>query len=434
MAPRARAGAARGRRAGDALFKHVDSWLVWNLTGGPRGGVHVTDVTNARGRCSWTSSAARGTRTCSISSVYARCCPRFARRRAPRVRHGSGRRGAGPHAGCRRPAGGARGQCCFRPGGARTRTDGLVPPDAHRPVAGAVTDRALSTVAYQLGTAGVPVRSRLHRHYRRGGGGCGQPGAHRELQRARRWRPRWRTRERVPVPAFSGLYAPNTGTWMRGASSRPDATPGRTSYRRPSRQSATRPASAGDGGRFQIRLRELRWMAGGGERPPDADADILGTRVVRFALRDDNSAPRTPRAAAGLERPRSAGPAGVDRTFEPAWDEPRQAAGYQGWRRAVERAKGWMVAPSPQPPSRGRARGAGGRTRVTHAPGPHAIRWGPDAQTQRSGVPHYQDELPETATKRCGCPSYRRLGRWRRRRSALGSASYRGGSRGGQAL
>lgn len=25
----------------------VDSWLVWNLTGGRRGGVHVTDVTNA---------------------------------------------------------------------------------------------------------------------------------------------------------------------------------------------------------------------------------------------------------------------------------------------------------------------------------------------------------------------------------------------------
>jgi glycerol kinase len=25
----------------------VDSWLVWNLTGGPRGGVHITDVTNA---------------------------------------------------------------------------------------------------------------------------------------------------------------------------------------------------------------------------------------------------------------------------------------------------------------------------------------------------------------------------------------------------
>jgi glycerol kinase len=32
---------------GDALFGTTDSWVVWNLTGGPRGGVHVTDVTNA---------------------------------------------------------------------------------------------------------------------------------------------------------------------------------------------------------------------------------------------------------------------------------------------------------------------------------------------------------------------------------------------------
>lgn len=32
---------------GNALFGTVDSWLVWNLTGGVRGGVHVTDVTNA---------------------------------------------------------------------------------------------------------------------------------------------------------------------------------------------------------------------------------------------------------------------------------------------------------------------------------------------------------------------------------------------------
>lgn len=29
------------------LFGTVDTWLVWNLTGGPRGGLHITDVTNA---------------------------------------------------------------------------------------------------------------------------------------------------------------------------------------------------------------------------------------------------------------------------------------------------------------------------------------------------------------------------------------------------
>ncbi|MGH3968588.1 MAG: FGGY family carbohydrate kinase, partial [Mycobacterium sp.] len=32
---------------GDAVFGTADSWLLWNLTGGVRGGVHLTDVTNA---------------------------------------------------------------------------------------------------------------------------------------------------------------------------------------------------------------------------------------------------------------------------------------------------------------------------------------------------------------------------------------------------
>src|SRR5438477_8043588 len=33
--------------AGDLLFGNIDTFLVWHLTGGPRGGIHLTDVTNA---------------------------------------------------------------------------------------------------------------------------------------------------------------------------------------------------------------------------------------------------------------------------------------------------------------------------------------------------------------------------------------------------
>jgi glycerol kinase len=32
---------------GEVLFGNIDTWVIWNLTGGPNGGVHVTDVTNA---------------------------------------------------------------------------------------------------------------------------------------------------------------------------------------------------------------------------------------------------------------------------------------------------------------------------------------------------------------------------------------------------
>lgn len=39
---------ARARaQAGQLMFGTMDSWIVWNLTGGPHGGRHVTDVTNA---------------------------------------------------------------------------------------------------------------------------------------------------------------------------------------------------------------------------------------------------------------------------------------------------------------------------------------------------------------------------------------------------
>jgi glycerol kinase len=40
-------GARERAEAGDLLFGNIDTWCIWNLTGGTSGGVHVTDVTNA---------------------------------------------------------------------------------------------------------------------------------------------------------------------------------------------------------------------------------------------------------------------------------------------------------------------------------------------------------------------------------------------------
>jgi glycerol kinase len=40
-------GARELAEAGDALFGNVDTFLVWHLTGGTKGGAHITDVTNA---------------------------------------------------------------------------------------------------------------------------------------------------------------------------------------------------------------------------------------------------------------------------------------------------------------------------------------------------------------------------------------------------
>jgi glycerol kinase len=41
------AGVREEAERGDALFGNIDTWIVWNLTGGAHGGVHVTDASNA---------------------------------------------------------------------------------------------------------------------------------------------------------------------------------------------------------------------------------------------------------------------------------------------------------------------------------------------------------------------------------------------------
>jgi len=40
-------GARARAEAGDLVFGNIDTWCIWNMTGGTNGGVHVTDVTNA---------------------------------------------------------------------------------------------------------------------------------------------------------------------------------------------------------------------------------------------------------------------------------------------------------------------------------------------------------------------------------------------------
>jgi glycerol kinase len=40
-------GVREKAEAGDVIFGNIDSWVIWQLTGGTDGGVHITDVTNA---------------------------------------------------------------------------------------------------------------------------------------------------------------------------------------------------------------------------------------------------------------------------------------------------------------------------------------------------------------------------------------------------
>src|SRR6185503_2404952 len=40
-------GAQARADAGDLMFGNMDTWVIWNLTGGTNGGLHITDVSNA---------------------------------------------------------------------------------------------------------------------------------------------------------------------------------------------------------------------------------------------------------------------------------------------------------------------------------------------------------------------------------------------------
>jgi glycerol kinase len=80
-------GVRQMAEAGEVLFGNIDSFLLWHLTGGPEGGVHITDVTNASRTqlmnletLSWDQEMlevfeipkAMLPRICSSSEVYAR--------------------------------------------------------------------------------------------------------------------------------------------------------------------------------------------------------------------------------------------------------------------------------------------------------------------------------------------------------------------------
>src|ERR1035437_6073876 len=82
-------GVRADAEAGEALFGNTDSWVMWNLTGGVGGGVHVTDVTNASRTMLMNLETLDWDDGCSASSTSpGRCCPRSPR---PRTRTGMGR-------------------------------------------------------------------------------------------------------------------------------------------------------------------------------------------------------------------------------------------------------------------------------------------------------------------------------------------------------
>ncbi|HEY8565026.1 MAG TPA: glycerol kinase GlpK [Beijerinckiaceae bacterium] len=71
-------GARAKAEAGDALFGTVDSWCLWNLTGGVEGGLHLTDVTNAsRTQLMGLESLAWDDEILALFAIPRACLPRI---------------------------------------------------------------------------------------------------------------------------------------------------------------------------------------------------------------------------------------------------------------------------------------------------------------------------------------------------------------------
>ena len=167
-------GAQDKAESGDLLFGNMDTWLIWNLTGGTDGGLHITDVTNASrtmlmdlGPLQWDEEIA------GIMGVPDAMLPEIkALERG--LRRGEGGRGAPGRRDRRRPrrpAGGhLRADLLRRRRGQEHLRHGQLPPAQHGHGAGAVEERAAHHRRLQDRRRGRRVLPRgLHRHHRRAG-------------------------------------------------------------------------------------------------------------------------------------------------------------------------------------------------------------------------------------------------------------------------
>jgi len=355
--PGLRAKAERGQ----ALFGTIDSWLIWNLTGGPDGGAHVTDVTNA----SRTLLMDLGTLDWDPELLQLLKIPR---QMLPEIRPSSDPRGYG-----RTPANGPLGgevlvcgaagdqqaalvgQTCFAPGEAKnTYGTGcfLLLNTGDKPVA---SQRGLlTTVAYGLkpGSCAYALEGSIAItgaavQWLRDNLGLIKTAAESE-----------EVASTVAdsggayfVPAFSGLFAPHWDMYARGV------IVGLTRYVTKAhlvratleaicyQSREVLEAMEADTG---LKLSALKVDGGAvaNNLLMQMQADILGVRVIRPTVRETTALGAAYMAglATGVWQSTDDLCAnwGVDRVFEPTWGEDQRAAGYRGWQKAVEKARGWV--------------------------------------------------------------------------------------------
>ncbi|MEP7019455.1 MAG: glycerol kinase GlpK [Pseudonocardiales bacterium] len=351
-------GARARAEAGELAFGTIDTWLVWNLSGGTDGGVHVTDVTNA-------------SRTMLMDLDTLQWAPDIAAEMGiplamlPQIRSSSevyaDVRERGPLAGV--PIAGILGdqqaatfgQACLQPGEAKntygTGNFLLLNTGTERVVS---EHGLLTTVCYQLGDAApayalegsIAVTGSLVQWLRDNLG---------LISDADEVEPLARTVQdnggAYFVPAFSGLFAPYWRQDARGALVGLTRFVNRGHIARAALEATafqTREVVDAMNADSGVALTELRVDGGmvGNELLMQFQADILDVPVVRPVIAETTALGAA--YAAGLavgfwsstEEIRANWTVG--KRWEPAMDATRRDALYTDWKKAVTKTFDWV--------------------------------------------------------------------------------------------
>jgi glycerol kinase len=361
-------GLSEGARRGRACAGTVDSWLLWNLTGGrdgPGGGLHCTDLTNAsRTMLMDLRSGAWDPELCSLFGVPLEILPQ--------IRPSSGYFGeaifAGP--GAQGAASAAKvpvlavlgdqqaamvGQVCFSPGETKSTygtgnfllsntgpavlgpANGLVATACYR-FGGAEPAFALEGSVAATGSAVKWLRDEL---------GLIASAAEVEALAAE-----------VPdsggvyfVPAFSGLFSPHWRPDARGTIVGLDGSATRAHLARAVLEAIcfqTREVVVAMEEVLGQRFGQLKVDGGvtANSLCMQAQADILGIPVVKPAVAETTALGAA--SAAGCAAGLWAGEGELrqqwkeERRWEPEWPEDRRESAWAGWERALERSLGWV--------------------------------------------------------------------------------------------
>ena len=350
-------GAREKAAAGDLLFGNVDTFLLWHLTGGSAGGMHVTDVTNAsRTQLMNLETLAWDREILEICGIPEAILPRIA---SSSELFGEARLAAMKDVPITGILGDQQaalvGQTCFEPGEAKnTYGTGsfLLMNTGERPVASKFG--LLTTVAYKFGEhsaryaleGSIAITGALVQ-WLRDNLGIIQMSADIEALAAS-----------VPdnggvyfVPAFSGLYAPYWNTSARGVIAGLTRHSNKSHIARAALEATafqTREVLDAMEKDSHIPLAVLRTDGGMVENNllMQFQADVLNIPVVRPVVQETTA--QGAAYAAGLAtgfypdlKDLRANWA-VDRMWEPRMDEKTREDLFRSWKKAVARSFDWV--------------------------------------------------------------------------------------------